>query len=257
MFTRSKRVLVVAIGVFFVSCTIAGLTAIKIVTRAGGVPSRVVIEGGAVVNGFGAADTESYYAAQRDATENEMTPQDTDFVIEPACATLTFRSGEVMVTDAVSGDSVVVSVTPRTTADLSFVVGPSSLLRYGDKLPAGLLLAPEAVALRIDFDATGKATQRKLLGEVAVDGAMMIVGDADDINSLANEGEDALYERAMEADDNDSEFVSLGGSSGFLICTGSDGCFPVFADFVDDHVTRLWVVFGSMLMESERLPFPL
>lgn len=252
-----------------------------------------------------------------------MTDEAPDFWINSACEELPFHSGEVMVTDPVSGDGVVASVTPGTIAKFSFAMGPSMLLRFEGKLPPGLLLAPEPVALRIDFDTTSKATERKLLGEVGVDSAMILVCDPADIEDLPNEAlfifeEDSqrpitralernfhlalrpaydgvtevlgadlatlhgsmcefmrrqlkedpesvilyeneynLYERAIDADYYDSNLVLLGDSSGFLICTGGDGSFPVFADCIDDSVVRLWVKLGGALTESEPLPFPL
>lgn len=256
-------------------------------------------------------------------SENEMTDEAPGFWIGSTCEELPFRSGEVKITDPAFGGGVVASVTPGAIAKFSFVMGPSRLLQFKDKLPPGLLLAPEPVAVKIDFDPANKATERKLLGKVGVDSAMILVCDSADVEDLPDEAlfiseEDPrrpitralerkyrltlrplydgltevldagratlhasmsefvrrelkkdpesvllyndqydLFERATDAELNDSELVPLGNSNGFLVCTGGDGSFSVFADCVDDGVARLWIMLRGTLIGSDAIPFPL
>ncbi len=68
MTTRTKRILVVAFAMIFIGCSIAGWTAIKIVTWARELPNRIVVEidGDGFANAFGSAVTESYHQALRE-----------------------------------------------------------------------------------------------------------------------------------------------------------------------------------------------
>ena len=65
MKNRTKHILIVAFAIFCIGCSIAGWTAIKIVTWALDLPNRIVvdIDGDNFANAFGAAVIESYHQA--------------------------------------------------------------------------------------------------------------------------------------------------------------------------------------------------
>jgi len=65
MKTRTKRILIVAVVLFVMGCSIAGWTAVKVIAWARDLPNRVVIDGDAIANAFGQAATESYHLALR------------------------------------------------------------------------------------------------------------------------------------------------------------------------------------------------
>ena len=67
MKNRTKHILIVAFAIFFIGCSVAGWTAIKIVAWALDLPNRIVvdIDGDDFANAFGAAVIESYHQALR------------------------------------------------------------------------------------------------------------------------------------------------------------------------------------------------
>ena len=61
MTTRTKRLLVSAIAMGLICCSIAGWTAIKVVAWAHDLPNRIVIDGDGLANAFGTVVVQSYH----------------------------------------------------------------------------------------------------------------------------------------------------------------------------------------------------
>ncbi len=61
MKTRTKRLLIAAIALGLICCSVAGWTTIKVLAWARDLPNRIVIDGDGLANIFGAAVTQSYH----------------------------------------------------------------------------------------------------------------------------------------------------------------------------------------------------
>jgi hypothetical protein len=66
MTTRTKRILIVAISVVLIGCSVAGWATVKIVAWARDLPNRIQIDGDAMATAFGTAMVESYHHVLRD-----------------------------------------------------------------------------------------------------------------------------------------------------------------------------------------------
>lgn len=66
MTTRTNRLLVAAISLVLIGCSVAGWATIKIVAWARDLPNRIQIDGDAIATAFGAAMVESYHHVLRD-----------------------------------------------------------------------------------------------------------------------------------------------------------------------------------------------
>ena len=73
MTTRTRRLLIWATAFALASCAIAGWATVKVVAWARDLPNRIVIDGDAIANSFGAAVTESYHHALRDGDSSMQT----------------------------------------------------------------------------------------------------------------------------------------------------------------------------------------
>ena len=82
MTTRTKRLLVAAISVVLIGCSVAGWATVKIVAWARDLPNRVQIDGDAIATAFGTALVESYHhvlrggdaPSQVDIISNQLIP---------------------------------------------------------------------------------------------------------------------------------------------------------------------------------------
>jgi len=66
MTTRTKRLLVAAISVVLIGCSVVGWVTVKIVAWARDLPNRIQIDGDAMATAFGTAMVESYHHVLRD-----------------------------------------------------------------------------------------------------------------------------------------------------------------------------------------------
>jgi len=66
MTTRTKRLLIAAISVVLIGCSVAGWATVKIVAWARDLPNRIQIDGDAMATAFGTAMVESYHRVLRD-----------------------------------------------------------------------------------------------------------------------------------------------------------------------------------------------
>lgn len=66
MTSRTKRLLIAAMAVVLIGCSVAGWATVKIVAWARDLPNRIQIDGDAIANAFGTAIVESYHHVLRD-----------------------------------------------------------------------------------------------------------------------------------------------------------------------------------------------